>query len=178
MSTSSRFAVAVHILTLMAWSDEEPLKSEQVAESVNTNPVVIRRMLCELSEAKLVVSQTGSMGGSRLGRKPGEITLLDVYRAVECPGVFSLHRQPPSRRCPVGVNIETVLGTVFEEANSAVEQVLAKISIRDVVTRLKPGNGAGGRKHARAEKLLRDIIPEQTRNINKRIRSGPIAKEQ
>jgi DNA-binding IscR family transcriptional regulator len=45
MSTSSRFAVAVHVLTLMAWADEEPLKSEQVAESVNTNPVVIRRML-------------------------------------------------------------------------------------------------------------------------------------
>ena len=56
MSTSSRFAVAVHILTLMAWSEDEPLKSEQVAESVNTNPVVIRRMLCELSEANLVVS--------------------------------------------------------------------------------------------------------------------------
>ena len=137
--------MAVHILTLMAWSDDEPLKSEQVAESVNTNPVVIRRMLCELSEANLVVSQTGSTGGSRLGRKPDEITLLDVYRAVECPGVFSLHRQPPSRHCPVGVNIETVLGEVFDEANSAVEQVLAKISIKDVVMRLKPG-GAAARK--------------------------------
>ena len=176
MSTSSRFAVAVHVLTLMAWSDDEPLKSEQVAESVNTNPVVIRRMLCELSEANLVISQTGSMGGSRLGRGADEITLLDVYRAVECPGVFSLHRQPPSRHCPVGVNIETVLGEVFEEANSAVEQVLAKISIKDVVARLKPG-AAASRKHLRAAKLLRDIIPEQSHGINKRIRSGTIAKE-
>jgi Rrf2 family protein len=176
MSTSSRFAVAVHILTLMAWSDEEPLKSEQVAESVNTNPVVIRRLLCELSEAKLVVSQTGSLGGSRLGRKPGEITLLDVYRAVECPGVFSLHRQPPSRNCPVGVNIETVLGSVFSEADTAVERVLAGINIRDLVTRLKP-TGVASRKHARAEKFLRDVIPEQAQGINKRGRSG-IAKEQ
>ncbi len=62
MSTNSRFAVAVHVLSLMAWSGEEPLKSEQVAESVNTNPVVIRRMLLELAEAGLVVSQTGSLG--------------------------------------------------------------------------------------------------------------------
>jgi DNA-binding IscR family transcriptional regulator len=116
------------------------------------------------------------MGGSRLGRKPDEITLLDVYRAVECPGVFSLHRQPPSRHCPVGVNIETVLGDVFDEANSAVEQVLAKISIRDVVTRLKPGTAAA-RKHIRAEKLLRDIIPEQSHSIGKRMRAGTIAKE-
>src|SRR5436190_15480678 len=98
MSTSSRFAVAVHILTLMAWSDDEPLKSDQVAESVNTNPVVIRRMLLELSEANLVNSQTGATGGSRLSRKPEEITLQDVYHAVECPGVFSLHKQPASRQ--------------------------------------------------------------------------------
>jgi len=136
--TSSRFAVAVHVLTLMAWSEDEPLKSEQVAESVNTNPVVIRRMLCELAEAGLVVSQTGSMGGSRLSRKPDEITLLDLYRAVECRGVFSLHRQPPSRNCPVGVNIETVLGEVLEEVDLAVEHVLAKITISDIVVRLRP----------------------------------------
>ena len=138
MSTNSRFAVAVHVLSLMAWSGEEPLKSEQVAESVNTNAVVIRRMLLELAEAGLVVSQTGSLGGSRLANDPAETTLLDVYQALECGGVFSLHRQPPSRDCPVGVNIETVLGDVFLEVDSAVEQVLGKITINDVVQRLKP----------------------------------------
>ena len=138
MSTNSRFAVAVHVLTLMAWSGEEPLKSEQVAESVNTNPVVIRRMLCELAEAGLVVSQTGSLGGSRLATDPAKTTLLDVYQALECGGVFSLHRQPPSRECPVGVNIETVLSDVLLEVDTAVEAVLAKITISDVVQRLKP----------------------------------------
>jgi Rrf2 family protein len=138
MSTNSRFAVAVHVLTLMAWSGEEPLKSEQVAESVNTNPVVIRRMLCELAEAGLVVSQTGSLGGSRLAGDPDKTTLLDVYQALECGGVFSLHRQPPSRDCPVGVNIETVLSDVLLEVDAAVEAVLAKITISDVVQRLKP----------------------------------------
>jgi len=138
MSTNSRFAVAVHVLSLMAWSGEEPLKSEQVAESVNTNPVVIRRMLLDLAQAGLVVSQTGSMGGSRLATDPAKTTLLDVYQAVECGGVFSLHRQPPSRDCPVGVNIETVLGDVLQEVDSAVEQVLRNITIDDVVQRLKP----------------------------------------
>ena len=138
MSTSSRFAVAVHALTLMAWADEESLKSEQVAESVNTNPVVIRRMLCELAESNLVVSQTGAFGGSRLAREPEKITLLDIYRAVESPGVFSLHRHPPSRRCPVGVNIGTVLNNVLGEVDSAVEQVLSNITIRDMVAQLRP----------------------------------------
>jgi len=138
MSTNSRFAVAVHVLSLMAWASEEPLKSEQVAESVNTNPVVIRRMLLDLAQAGLVVSQTGSMGGSRLATDPAKTTLLDVYQALECGGVFSLHRQPPSRDCPVGVNIETVLGEVLQEVDAAVEQVLKNITINDVVQRLKP----------------------------------------
>lgn len=130
------------MLSLMAWSGEEPLKSEQVAESVNTNPVVIRRILLELADAGLVVSQTGSLGGSRLANDPARTTLLDVYQALEGGGVFSLHRQPPSRDCPVGVNIETVLGDVFLEVDSAVEQVLGKITIDDVVQRLKPCGGA------------------------------------
>jgi len=138
MSTNSRFAVAVHVLSLMAWSGEEPLKSEQVAESVNTNAVVIRRMLLELADAGLVISQTGSLGGSRLANDPAQTTLLDIYQALECGGVFSLHRQPPSRNCPVGVNIETVLGDVLQEVDSAVEKVLANITINDVVQRLKP----------------------------------------
>lgn len=142
MSTNSRFAVAVHVLSLMAWSGEEPLKSEQVAESVNTNPVVIRRILKELAGAGLVVSQTGSLGGSRLATDPSETTLLDVYQALEYGGVFSLHRQPPSRDCPVGVNIETVLGQVLLEVDSAVERVLAKITINDVVRRLEPCGSA------------------------------------
>jgi Rrf2 family protein len=138
MSTSSRFAVAVHVLTLMAWADDEPLKSEQVADSVNTNAVVIRRILCELAESKLVVSQSGSMGGSKLARQPEQITLLDIYEAVENRGVFSLHRHPPNRDCPVGVNIGTVLNEVLDEVDSAVERVLANITIKDVVSRLQP----------------------------------------
>jgi Rrf2 family protein len=122
----------------MAWADEEPLKSEQLAESVQTNPVVIRRMLCELAESELVVSQTGSMGGSKLARDPQQITLLDIYQAVESPGVFSLHRHPPSRHCPVGVNIGSVLNEVLDEVDTAVERVLANITIKDVVGRLRP----------------------------------------
>src|ERR1041384_6040048 len=146
MSTNSRFAVAVHVLSLMAWAGEEPLKSEQVAESVNTNPVVIRRMLLDLAQAGLVVSQTGSLGGSRLATDPAKTTLLDVYQALECGGVFSLHRQPPSRDCPVGVNIETVLGEVLLEVDSAVERVLQNITINDVVRRLKPCGSATSSK--------------------------------
>jgi len=133
MSTNSRFSVAVHILTLMARADDEPIKSDQMAGSVNTNPVVIRRLLCELARAELVTSQTGAYGGARLARKPNQITLLDVYRAVEGGGVFALHRQRPNRRCFVGGHIESVLEEVLEEVNLAVERVLAETTIEQVL---------------------------------------------
>jgi len=147
MSTSSRFAVAVHVLTLMARSDAESLKSDQMAESVNTNAVVVRRMLCELADGKLVISHTGSAGGSRLARQPDHITLLDVYRAVDCQGAFSLH-QHPNRHCPVGVSIGRVLEDVRGEIDAAIEQVLARITIADVVRRLTP---AADKPHAKRE---------------------------
>lgn len=138
MASNSRFAIAVHVLTLMAWADDEPLKSELVACSVNTNPVVIRRILCALAKAGLVVSQTGAAGGSRLTRKPSQITLLDIYRAVDAGAVFSLHRQPPNDECPVGVNIEAVLENILAEVDHSMERVLSKITIEKVLQAVEP----------------------------------------
>src|SRR5262249_37796336 len=133
MHTSSRFAVADDMLAVMAGADDEPIKSDQMAGSVNTNPVVIRRILCSLSRAELVTSHTGAAGGSRLARKAGQISLLDVYRAVEEGGVFALHRQSPSRRWLVGGAVESVLKDVLGEVNLAVERALAKTTIEQVL---------------------------------------------
>jgi len=141
MPTSSRFAVAVHVLTLMAWAGDEPLKSEYVAGSVNTNAVVIRRILSALARAGLVTSQTGAAGGSRLARKASEITLRDVYRAVEGQDIFSLHRQPPNAACPIGMNIESILVEVQEEVDDALDDVLSKITLENIVQSFKACRG-------------------------------------
>lgn len=147
MPTSSRFAVAVHVLALMARAGDEPLKSEAVAASVNTNAVVIRRILCALARAGLVASQTGAAGGTRLARRPEEITLRDVYRAVEPGEFFALHRQPPNPKCPVGMNIEGVLGEVLAGVDRAVDESLGRTTIEGVVRKmLKPCEPEGGRR--------------------------------
>lgn len=148
MAANSRFAIAVHVLTLMAWANDEPLKSELVACSVNTNPVVIRRILCALAKAGLVVSQTGAAGGSRLMRKPSQITLLDIYRAVDAGCIFSLHRQPPNEECPVGVNIEAVLENILAEVDQSMERVLAKITIEKVLQAVEPHSSASSSSRA------------------------------
>ena len=137
MKTSSRFAVAVHILTLamLARSEagEELVTSERMADSVDTNPVVIRRILGSLRKAGLVVSQPGPHGGWRLARPPEQMTLLDVYRALEDEPIFALHHHPPSPSCIVGRHMPSVLGNVFREAESAMERKLAEFTVAEVI---------------------------------------------
>ncbi len=133
MHASSRFAVAVHVLTLLAQGGEEPITSEYIAGSVNTNPVVIRRVLGALRAARLVTSQGGNGGGWRLVAEPAAISLRDVYRSVEEPTVFRLHHRPPNPSCPVGRHIQRVLVGRFAAANLALEEELARSTIADIL---------------------------------------------
>jgi Rrf2 family protein len=139
MSMSSRFVVAVHALTLLARAGGGPLTSEYIAGSVNTNPIVVRRILGLLRNAGLAAAQPGVGGGSVLTRSPGRITLCDVYRAVEEGELFSLHAQPPNRRCPVGGNIQAALRGVLDEARGAMEKALQRTTLamiqKDISTR-------------------------------------------
>lgn len=134
MSISSRSAVGVHVLALLAEAGEEPLSSETMAGSVNTNAVVIRRVLGPLRRAGLVRSQEGSGGGWRLARDPNRITLLDVYQAVEKEPLFSLHNQQPNPACQVGRNIQGALEGVFRDAETSMERRLERTTIDDVLS--------------------------------------------
>ncbi|HEU0301350.1 MAG TPA: Rrf2 family transcriptional regulator, partial [Longimicrobium sp.] len=107
MSTiSSRMAVAVHVLAYLAWRRDEPITSERMASSVNTNPVVVRRIMGSLRNAGLVSVQPGVGGGAQLAREPEDITLLEVYRAVEeKEELFAMHSSEPCRHCDIGGHI-------------------------------------------------------------------------
>ncbi len=133
MNTSSRFVVATHIMAMVSLTRKEPLKSDLLAKSVNTNPVVIRRVLGLLQKAKLVVSRTGPNGGSVLARNPGNITLRDIYEAVEEEGLFHLHYSEPSQHCPIGANIRECLQDVFSEAELKMKKVLAGKKLNEVM---------------------------------------------
>ncbi len=128
--------MAIHVLALMAKSCDNRVKSEYIAQSVNTNPVVIRRLLRNLYEAKLVVSQTGACGGSCLTRQPNEISLFEIYGAVSGGEVFALHRQKPDQDCPVGRGIETVLCNLQREVDLAIKEKLSKMTLQDVIERI------------------------------------------
>jgi Rrf2 family protein len=137
MAKNCRFAVAVHIATVLAMTPEHLATSEWLADSVNTNPVVVRRILSALAKAGLVCSQRGSTGGSVLGKRPEAISLLDVYRAVEHDKMPAVHNQEPNPACPVGANILPVLVDILDRAERAKMQELEKVSVADVVTSIR-----------------------------------------
>jgi Rrf2 family protein len=133
IASNSQFAIAIHILTLLAQGDDEPVTSQRIAGSVNTNPVFIRRILGLLSRTGLVTSQPGVGGGWRLLRDPASITLLEVYRAIDEDPLLSMHHSQPNPECLIGRNIQRTLTIYFGEAERAFEQVLAGQTIAQVL---------------------------------------------
>ncbi|MFN2390787.1 MAG: Rrf2 family transcriptional regulator [Pyrinomonadaceae bacterium] len=133
MAANSKFSIAVHVLAILARSCDERIKSDYIAKSVNTNPVVIRRLLSTLYESGLVVSQTGTCGGSCLTRQPNEISLLEIYRTVSKSEVFALHPNTPDQHCAVGKNIQAVLEKLQSEVDEAIEERLSKYTLQDVI---------------------------------------------
>jgi len=141
MQTNTKFAVAIHSLVLMevfpAWNNGNCLSSGAIAESVRTNPVVIRRVMGALRERGLVRSQSGPGGGWKLSRPSEEINLREIFEAVQDDSIFALPRHELSPECPVGAWLPSVLVSCFAEAEQAMLERLATVSIADVVESVK-----------------------------------------
>jgi Rrf2 family protein len=141
MSTSTRFAVAIHILTSLTLRPGQTVRSGDIAHSVNTNPTVVRRILGALAAAGLTQAQLGLGGGALLARPAERITLLDIYRAVEDAPFFALHRAPPNPDCYIGYNITPVLEQEFGRLGQALEQALAQTTMADIARRVQERAG-------------------------------------
>ncbi len=134
MQISSRFTLAVHILTCIdTFKDEYKITSEFLAGSTNVNPVIVRKILGQLKAAGIVNVARGT-GGASIARPLQEITFLDIYRAVECIDhgeLFHFHENP-NPDCPVGRNIHHILDEKLEHIQKAMEAELQKITLLDV----------------------------------------------
>ena len=134
MRVNTRFSVAIHILTVAAFCREKTVTSKLIAKSVNTNPVVIRRITALLKKAGIVEVKLG-IGGISLKDSPRSITLLSIYNAVKEPekeDLFDLH-QEPNAHCPIGANIHKALATPLLTAQSQMEASLEKYTLYDVM---------------------------------------------
>jgi DNA-binding IscR family transcriptional regulator len=138
VSANSRLTVAVHALTWLALAHRrgrDRLTSDEVAASINTNPVVVRRSLGDLRKAGLVEVSHGAGAGWRLTLPPEMISLRNVLDAVEPDNesVFALHHREPNLECPVGRGIRPVLSDAYARATDALKHELDRTSIADVL---------------------------------------------
>ena len=135
MLSSSRFVVAIHAMSVLARAaGKGPVCSNMVAQSVHTNPVVIRRLMSELEKARLVRSVAGRSGGFELDRDATTITLADVYKAVEDETIVRMHKIDPDAECPVAAQIGKILTTPLRAAESALAQSLSLTTLKDVAS--------------------------------------------
>ena len=136
MQITSKFTVAVHILTCIeVFGEQVRVTSEFLSGSTGVNAVIIRNVLGLLREAGIVETRQGS-GGAHLTRSLDEITLYDIYLAVECiddDGLFRFHENP-NAQCPVGRNIHKVMDSRLAAAQTAMENELKNTTLADIVT--------------------------------------------
>ena len=133
MKITSRFTVAVHtLLVIYNFSATTKVTSDFIAASVQVNPVVIRRTLLSLKAAGMVDVKAGS-GGASIVKDMGDITLYDVYKAVDSMDgdMFHFHENP-NPACPVGRNIHAVLDSHLADAQAAMENELKKVTLLDL----------------------------------------------
>ena len=143
MQISSRFTIAVHVLTCIeVFKDQYQVNSEFISSSVGVNPVIIRKIFGQLKAAGLIHVQRGGNGGVSLAKPADEITLCDVYRAVdsvEKEGLFHFHENP-NASCPVGRNIHYAMDDRLARAQAAMEKELSSMTLADVIADTKNKN--------------------------------------
>ncbi|APX73187.1 Rrf2 family transcriptional regulator [Companilactobacillus allii] len=132
MRVSTRFSDSIHILAFIEIYKDIRLSSEVIASSVETSPVVIRRLMGVLREAGLIATKQGS-AEPKLAREPKDITLLDIYFATEGnKPLFELDKKT-NPECIVGGNIQDVLGDYYEQAKISAQRKLNDTTLQDLI---------------------------------------------
>lgn len=140
MQISSRFTIALHVLTaLETFKGQFPLTSVFLSTSVQVNPVIIRNILLKLKANGLIQITRGRGDSIKLNKRPDEINLLDVYKAIEPlehDTLFAFHKNP-NPKCPVGQNIHNILDDRLMSVQKAMEERLAAMKLSDVLVDLQ-----------------------------------------
>jgi Rrf2 family protein len=137
MALNTQFSIAVHIMAGLGCQCGEDVTSSDMARSVNTSPSFVRRVLAKLSKAGLVRTATGKAGSCWLARDAKNISLLDIYKAVDAPKAFVIHNYSEQKNCTVSCRIKHALDGVLKKTQKAMETGLAGISLAEIVSDVK-----------------------------------------
>jgi Rrf2 family protein len=137
MAVNTQFAIAIHLMACLAHQRGKDIKSGNLALSVNTSPSFVRRVLAKLSKAGLVETATGKTGACWLAREAKNISLLDIYEAVDAPKAFSIHNYAEQKECTISCHIKMALEKALAKTQQAMEASLAEISLAQILSDMK-----------------------------------------
>lgn len=137
MAGNSRLATAIHVAGMLSFAEQMPLTSEAIAQSCKTNAVVIRRIIGLLTRHGLVTVKMGTGGGARLTKNPNDITLAEIYSAIEEGAVFEVPQFDESFHCEIGKIVRPVLADVLQQAEQGLIEKLNNITLADVIEQIK-----------------------------------------
>jgi Rrf2 family protein len=136
MAVNTQFSIAVHILAGLQCAKARDITSSELASSVNTSASFVRRIVAKLSKAGLVETTTGKAGKCWLARKAKDISLLEIYRAVDAPKAFAIHTYQEQKACAVSCHIKSALEKSLSKTQKALEVALSGITLARVVADL------------------------------------------
>jgi Rrf2 family protein len=125
----TRYAISIHILTILAGMPYEWVSSDFIAGSININPVLVRKEIAILKKAGFIESKEGKGGGSRLAMKPRDISFDKIYACVYDCCSFKMYNNQPNPKCPIGNQIESKLVDIYIDAENAFIEELKKTTI-------------------------------------------------
>ena len=137
MAINTQFPIAVHIMAALGYRRGQDTTSALLASSVNTSPSFVRRILAKLSKAGLVRTATGKSGACWLAREAREISLLDIYEAVDAPKAFSIHEYSEQKACPVSCRIKEALNHALAKTQKAMDSSLKEITLEKIITDMR-----------------------------------------
>jgi len=140
---NQQFAFAVHALSLLAHHCNEEYSSEQMsmtsdllASSINTNPVVVRRLLSKLSKAGLIETQLGKKGGVRLKKNPNQITLRHIYESVQSTSLISGNKNKENKKCMISCKMKALMTEIIEKAEEATLKYLESVTLAEINSKI------------------------------------------
>lgn len=133
MKVSTRFSDSIHILAFInIYQGKIPLTSDNIANSIETSPVVVRRLMGQLKKARLITTVHG-IADPQLAKSAANISLYDIFLASEGNRHLFTIDERTNPNCIVGGNIQSALGSFYQQAEIAAAAKLAATSLQDII---------------------------------------------
>jgi DNA-binding IscR family transcriptional regulator len=146
MKRNSQLSGVLHVLLHMA-ERQGPMTSDALSRAMDTNPVVIRRIMAGLRDHGYVRAEKGHGGGWTLAQDLSKVTLRDIYAAIGCPPLLAIGNRTESPGCLIEQEVNAALAEAFHDAEALLLARLADVTLASLSNAVRGRLPRRGRPH-------------------------------